>query len=94
MNNKKNIVLASTGLALTAGALIYLYSKKKAQPIRERQKNIKEISKATLIKILKEISKESYSVFQGLAMMSNQIKEQSRGRIPPNELRDYLINQS
>ena len=94
MNNKNKIFFASTGLALTAGVLIYLFSKKKAQPIGEREKNIKQISKATLVKILKEISKESYSIFQGLAMMSNQIKEQSRGRIPANELRDYLINQS
>lgn len=94
MNSRqKNILL---GGALVAGSIVgcyVLYSRGKDNKKKPAEPS-KTISRDLAIRVLKEISREMFSVLTNIAMISNQLKEQTRGRIPHQEIKELLLNQS
>lgn len=93
MNNRQRNMLL--GGALVAGGIVgcyFLYSKGKEakKPVEPS----KAISRDLAIRVLKEIQREMFSVLTNIAMISNQLKEQTRGRIPHQEIKELLLNQS
>jgi hypothetical protein len=93
MNSRKNLILGGTVLAGTVAAVLYFYTKSNDKP-STKSLNAKSVSKELVIKILKETQKDMFSILTNVAMISNQIKEQARGRVTNQELREYLLNQS
>ncbi len=93
MNSKRNLVIGGTVLAGSVAALLYLYSRNNEKQTT-RSTSTKSISKELVVKILKEVQKDMFSILTNVAMISNQIKEQARGRVTNQELREYLLNQS
>lgn len=89
---KNKIPVALGGLALGAaiGYGVYSYYSDKNS---EEKAGSKILSKDLVIKILKEMQKEFFSVFSSLAMIGMQIQQQSRNKIPPAELEYILSNQ-
>ena len=81
--------LLGFGVLATAGALYMQTNSKKAN-----SKKFKQLSREKVLDVLKSMNKEFYSVFSNLAMISNQIKEQTQGKITPAELREVLLNQA
>jgi len=93
MNSKRNLVLGGTVLAGSLAAVLYLYTRSNEKQTT-KVSNAKQVSRELVIKILKEIQKDMFSILTNVAMISNQIKEQARGRVTNQELREYLLNQS
>lgn len=93
MNSKKNLILGGTVAAGTVAAILYFYTRTNEKQTT-KSLNTKNVSKELVIKILKETQKDMFSILTNVAMISNQIKEQARGRVSNQELREYLLNQS
>jgi len=93
MNSRqRNVLISSAVLAGGAIGAFYLYTKNKEAktPVGES----KVIGRELVIRILKEIDREMFSVLSNISMISNQIKEQSRGRVSHNEIKDFLLRHS
>jgi hypothetical protein len=92
MNVQKKTLLFGTLLTGGIVGLMYAFSKLKNQknPIRRAR----QVPKEVIIRVLKEIDNEMFSVLSNIAMVANQLKQQARGRLPNEEIRDFLLNHS
>jgi uncharacterized protein YsxB (DUF464 family) len=90
MNSRqRNILISSALLAGGAVGAFYLYNKNKDTKTTVSESKV--IGRELVIRILKEIDREMFSVLSNISMISNQIKEQSRGRVSHNEIKDFLL---
>lgn len=93
MNSRqRNILISSALLAGGAVGAFYLYNKNKDTKTTTSESKV--IGRELVIRILKEIDREMFSVLSNISMISNQIKEQSRGRVSHNEIKDFLLRHS
>jgi len=95
MNSRqRNVLLGGAllaGTATVAGAIYFLNKEKNA---KANAQPAKSIPKEKVIAILKEIQREMFAVLTNISMIANQLKEQSRGRVQNQEIRDYLLHMS
>jgi len=90
MNSRQRNVLLSSALLAGAGiGAYYLYTKNKETKTTVGESKV--VGRELVIRILKEIDREMFSVLSNISMISNQIKEQSRGRVSHNEIKDFLL---
>ncbi|CAD8058371.1 unnamed protein product [Paramecium primaurelia] len=91
VDNKKIFALM-TGAAVLTGTSILLYrflKKSDGKSIIEPQ----VIDRETIIKVLKELKKELFTVFQNFAAVAINIKQQSMGRARPEDIKMMLLEQ-
>jgi len=70
------------------------YTQKEENLRKKTDEPSKAISRELAIRVLKEIQREMFSVLTNIAMIANQFKEQSKGRIPVQEIKELLLNQN
>lgn len=93
MNSRQRNLLiggAIVGTAAVAGAFFLLNKNKDGKPVNQH----KSIPRDKVIVILKEIQREMFAVLTNISMIANQLKEQYRGKLQNQEIRDYLLNMS
>lgn len=89
---QKNLLVGGALLLGGVASVAYFYSNRKEtkKPIVQS----KAVSRELTIRILKEVQREMFTVLTNVAMLANQIKEHSRGRAGPQEIKDFLLNHS
>jgi len=91
MNSKqRNLVIG--GALLAGGVVGFLYIYNKNKETKAAVVPSKEISKELVIRILKELQREMFGVLTNISMISNQIKDESKGKLPVHEIKEFLLN--
>lgn len=88
--NTGKLIVGGSALSIALGYGIYHYVYLDGS---EEKAGVKILPKDIVIKILKDMQKEFFSTFSSLAMIGIQIQQQSRNKIPQNELEYILSNQ-
>jgi len=92
-STQRNIAIGGVLLAGGVAGFLYVYNKQKENKLANTEPS-KEVSRELVIRVLKELQREMFSVLTNISMISNQIKEQSRGRLPVHEIKEFLLNHS
>jgi len=90
-STQRNIAIGGVLLAGGVAGFLYVYNKQKENKLANTEPS-KEVSRELVIRVLKELQREMFSVLTNISMISNQIKEQSRGRLPVHEIKEFLLN--
>lgn len=93
MKSNKNLIIGGGIAAGAVGLLAYFLLKSKDSSTSKNQA-ARHVNRELVMKILKEVDKEMFSVLTNMAMVATQIKEQSRNRVSNQELRDFMLNQN
>jgi len=86
---ERNFLLVGALLAGGAASLAYLYNKAKDDQLAKFRP--RTVSRKLIIRILKEIQREMFGVLTSVAMITTQIKDQSKARVTPEEIKDFLL---
>ena len=89
---QKNLIVGGAVVLTAVAGAAFLYSRGKE--IKKPVVQSKAVTRELAVRILKEIQREMFTVLTNVAMLANQIKEHSRGRAGPQEIKDFLLNHS
>ncbi|CAD8074606.1 unnamed protein product [Paramecium sonneborni] len=89
-NNKIFTLLTGAAVLTGASVLLFNFLKKSDGKINTEHQII---DRETIIKILKELKKELFTVFQNFAAVAINIKQQSMGRARPEDIKMMLLEQ-
>ncbi len=91
-SKERNFLLVGALLAGGAAGLAYLYNKTKDEQMAKFRP--RTVSRKLIVRILKEVQREMFGVLTSVAMITTQIKEQYKGRITPDEIKNFLLEHS
>jgi len=91
-SRERNFLLVGALLAGGAAGLAYFYNKNKEDQMKQFRP--RTVSRKLIVRILKEVQREMFGVLTSVAMITTQIKEQYKGRITPDEIKDFLLEHS
>ena len=89
---ERNFLLVGALLAGGAASLAYFYNKAKETQLAQFRP--RTVSRKLIIRILKEIQREMFGVLTSVAMITTQIKDQSKAKVTPEEIKDFLLEHS
>ncbi|CAD8145505.1 unnamed protein product [Paramecium octaurelia] len=92
MVQNRNLFTLLTGAAVLTGASVLLLRFLK-KPDANSTIDPQVIDREVIIKVLKELKKELFSVFQNFAAVAINIKQQSMGRARPEDIKMMLLEQ-